>query len=433
VAKHADRAKRTKEMNHVVTESSPGELGRGCKCGQRFPTLKAAEGHAADQNLIEANEAKAKQAEGQAAELAHQAHEAPEPAEGQEAKEPVADPDVHESKSETPTASKSAKSEKTVAREVATEPPTEKKLDDSDSKPQMPEPASEKGEKQVDFGALSPFDQTRLQVQKYATQIVGSKWGNEFMLNLTVISRNEPRIAKCSPESIIKALKACIDCRLMPNTYAQHAMVAPYWNSRNNTYELQFQLMKNGLIELARKSGQIRAINAELVFQGDEFDVELGTERRLHHKPDYSTDRTDASKVTHAYMTAVLENGERTFEVVARTELDKIKKVATAGKKGSPWDDWEPEMQKKTAKLLPSSPEMQKAIRYDSLEESGKLALTAGGELIEHDPDALPTDVEEKINAATSRGDLNTIIQTLPIAQRKAAVDLVQIRMRELA
>ena len=38
--------------------SHGGLLGRGCKCGQRFPTLKAAEAHAADQNLIEENEAK---------------------------------------------------------------------------------------------------------------------------------------------------------------------------------------------------------------------------------------------------------------------------------------------------------------------------------------------------------------------------------------
>jgi hypothetical protein len=99
-------------MNHVVTEQKPGELGRGCKCGERFPTLKAAEAHVADQNLIEKNEAKAKQAakaaEAEAAELAHQAHETPEPADG----EPV-DPDVQESKPETPTASELAKSEKT--------------------------------------------------------------------------------------------------------------------------------------------------------------------------------------------------------------------------------------------------------------------------------------------------------------------------------
>jgi hypothetical protein len=50
VAKLAARAKRTKEMNHALIESSPGELGVGCKCGQRFPTKKTAEGHVADEH-----------------------------------------------------------------------------------------------------------------------------------------------------------------------------------------------------------------------------------------------------------------------------------------------------------------------------------------------------------------------------------------------
>jgi hypothetical protein len=93
-------------------------MGYGCKCGQRFPTKKTAEAHAADQNLIEQNEAKAKQAEGQATELAHQAHEATEPA-----MEP-------ESPAQSP---------------ITTEPPTERKPGDSESKPEAPtqEPTSE--------------------------------------------------------------------------------------------------------------------------------------------------------------------------------------------------------------------------------------------------------------------------------------------------
>jgi hypothetical protein len=73
---------RTKEMNHVVTETSPGELGVGCSCGKRFPTRNAAELHASDQNLIEKNEAKAKKsdkAEAHAAELAKQPKEPTEP------------------------------------------------------------------------------------------------------------------------------------------------------------------------------------------------------------------------------------------------------------------------------------------------------------------------------------------------------------------
>jgi len=108
----AARAMRTKEMNHVVTEPKPGELGRGCKCGQRFPTLKAAELHAADQNLIEENEAKANEAaKAQEAEPTEKANEPTETA-----KEP----------------------EVTVAAPAEPEPPTEKKPDESDSKPEPP-------------------------------------------------------------------------------------------------------------------------------------------------------------------------------------------------------------------------------------------------------------------------------------------------------
>jgi predicted nucleic acid-binding Zn-ribbon protein len=107
-------------MNHVVTESSPGELGRGCKCGQRFPTLKAAEAHAAeahaaDQNLMEENEAKA-------------AH--------------AAQPDVQESKPEPASSSQSAESEDEAVESAAPPeaPKADPELPQEPLKPQAPAP-----------------------------------------------------------------------------------------------------------------------------------------------------------------------------------------------------------------------------------------------------------------------------------------------------
>jgi len=91
-------------MNHVVTETSPGELGFGCKCGKRFPTRKTAEGHVADQNLIEANEAKAQTA---AVELEHQAKEPADP----EGTDEAAKADVYASKPEPAASPQTTKSE----------------------------------------------------------------------------------------------------------------------------------------------------------------------------------------------------------------------------------------------------------------------------------------------------------------------------------
>jgi hypothetical protein len=112
---------RTKEMNHVVTETSPGELGVGCSCGKRFPTRNAAELHASDQNLIEKNEAKAKKsdkAEAHAAELAKQPKEptepekepedesdsTPDPAPDEKPQPPAVQPSANSTSSETPQA-----------------------------------------------------------------------------------------------------------------------------------------------------------------------------------------------------------------------------------------------------------------------------------------------------------------------------------------
>jgi hypothetical protein len=115
-------------MNHALIESSPGELGVGCKCGKRFPTKKAAEGHVADQNLIEANEAKA---EAVAIELERQAKEPAEPE--KEAAEDASEPKAVVA---TPTPPEPTNDEKPPASVPAGEP-------DDKPQPPAPQPAAE--------------------------------------------------------------------------------------------------------------------------------------------------------------------------------------------------------------------------------------------------------------------------------------------------
>jgi hypothetical protein len=100
-------------MNHVVINPGPGEMGYGCKCGKRFPTKKAADLHAAEENLIEENEAKAK---------ADAQQEADMPAENQQS--------AAEQKSEP---EDNAKVEETVTAQAAPEPK-------EPEKPQAPAP-----------------------------------------------------------------------------------------------------------------------------------------------------------------------------------------------------------------------------------------------------------------------------------------------------
>ena len=60
--------------------------------------------------------------------------------------------------------------------------------------------------------------------------------------------------------------------------------------------EAQFQLGYRGLIDLARRTGEITSVYAHEVYEGDEFEYSYGLDKDLKHKP---IGEEDESKITH--------------------------------------------------------------------------------------------------------------------------------------
>jgi recombination protein RecT len=244
---------------------------------------------------------------------------------------------------------------------------------------------SENGEVANTDDAKQPVTLTNLakvqtDVIKFATKIWGSERAAEYATRAALISRDNPKLREAiqnNPDSFLSAYMASVTLDLMPNTPEQLAHLIPYGNA------VQFQVGYKGLLKLARRSGEIKTISAELVFEGDEFDVRFGTERGIIHRPSFDVDRTDYTKVTHAYATSKLTNGEEVFVVMTRNELDKIQSTVKSSSTDSPWKMW-PERQaiktvlKRLAQVLPSSAELQTAVAYDSSAEAGKLKFKNG-------------------------------------------------------
>lgn len=237
--------------------------------------------------------------------------------------------------------------------------------------------------------ALSTLQDAATLVHKYAARIVGKERAQEFATHVSIMAQQNDKIRHCSPHSVVVGMMACVRLDLMPNTPEQYAHLIPYGN------DLQFQLGYKGLVELAYRSGVVQKIDAELVFPEDIWEIEQGTERRLIHKltaESLERDRTKADEAIFAYATAVLQNGERTFYVLSKSEIKKVKeKSVKAIKDGTPWKEWEEEQIKKTAvkrftKLLPKSDQDKRlayAVQMDSLAEAGKLRLDGDGNIIE--------------------------------------------------
>ena len=123
-----------------------------------------------------------------------------------------------------------------------------------------------------------------------------------------------------------------------------------------------------GMIDLARRSGQIASLSARVVREGDEFSFEFGLDEKLIHRPGENED----APVTHVYAVARLKDGGTQFEVMTRKQIELVRSLSKAGNNG-PWvTHWE-EMAKKTAirrlfKYLPVSIEIQRAVSMDEKE-----------------------------------------------------------------
>lgn len=182
---------------------------------------------------------------------------------------------------------------------------------------------------------------------------------------LTAI-RSNPQLAQCTPQSFLGSLLQASQLGLEVNTPLGQAYLIPFKDVC--TLVVGYQ----GMMDLARRSGMVKAIYAYAVREADLFNYELGLEPKLQHVPnDEAEDRGD---ITHVYAVARLSDGEPIFTVLTRREVEKFRARSRAANSG-PWvTDYEA-MALKTAirrifKWLPKSAEMALATTIDEADDA---------------------------------------------------------------
>jgi recombination protein RecT len=194
------------------------------------------------------------------------------------------------------------------------------------------------------------------------------------MMQITMTSLHRtPELLECDPISLIGAVIQSAQLGLEPDGVLGHAYLVPFFNGKAQRMEVQFIPGYKGLVDLARRSGQISTIYAEIVREGDVFDLAMGLDPKLVHIPA----RDGGGEPIAAYAVARLKDGGAQFAFLWLHEIEKVKRSSKSSKRdSSPWNQHFEEMAKKTAirrlcKLLPSSVELQKAVAYDELASAG--------------------------------------------------------------
>lgn len=231
--------------------------------------------------------------------------------------------------------------------------------------------------------------------------------------------RTTPKLLNCNVESLMGAVVTCSTLGLEPNTPLGHAYLIPFENRQKGTTDVQIVFGYKGLIDLARRSGQIVSIAAHEVCQNDEFHFSYGLDEKLTHKPAL----TNRGEVIAFYAVAKLQGGGYAFEVMGRDQIEEIRDASQnykfAREKGKTvWGQHFVEMGRKTVlrrlfKYLPVSIELATAANIDSNTEAGKggnyeEALKGEYSVMPEDaPAALPDNVDEDSGEWTTPASSN--------------------------
>lgn len=240
------------------------------------------------------------------------------------------------------------------------------------------------GQQQRNLAEMKPKDQIAYLLKSRQAEIqkmLPKHLNAERLLKVAQIAATTtPALAKCDVPSLIGAIGQCAQMGLEPNTVLGHAYLVPFNTKRKDANgnerwvnSVQVIIGYKGLIDLARRSGQIVSIAAHEVCVADHFNMVYGLDEKLEHKPALG----ERGDIIGFYAVAKLKDGGHCFEFMSLHQVREIMAATQSKGKYGPWKDHFTEMGRKTvirrlAKYLPLSIEFQTAAALDSMAEAGR-------------------------------------------------------------
>ena len=216
------------------------------------------------------------------------------------------------------------------------------------------------------------FDVIQAGAKQFATALPKHINSDRFVRIAITTIRQNPKLAQCNQESLLGALMVSAQLGLEPGVLGQCYLI-PYGR------ECQFQIGYKGMIELLRRSGQLKDIYAYSVYENDEFEMTYGLDRDLKHKPNLQ----NKGNFIGCYCVAVLKDDARAFEYMTKEEIETHGKKFSKTYGNGPWKtDFEAmahkTVVKKMLKWLPVSVEFLEMANKD--EKTFKVADEKTGE-----------------------------------------------------
>lgn len=210
---------------------------------------------------------------------------------------------------------------------------------------------------------------TSSSVAKLAQLLNGDARRAERMVRLAAMAiQKTPALAQVAKEKLFLATLQVAQLGL--DIGPMGAWMVPYKG------DITVIVSPQGLIDLMMRSGFVKDVEARVVREHDEFDIEYGSGKRVVHKPNLKLAPTKNAPIG-AYTVITLMTGGQIVEYMTQEEIEAIRgrSPSWTGRNGpsGPWvtdalEMWRKTVLKRAAKYAPKSVELRDAIELDNRE-----------------------------------------------------------------
>src|ERR1051325_8269002 len=115
-------------------------------------------------------------------------------------------------------------------------------------------------------------------VRAKLAEVASAAMKPEDLVRLTLMAAmRQPQLLQCTKESVLRALMDAAALGIRPGGLMGRGYLIPRRNNKTQTLECHFDPGWRGLIDVARRSGEVKAISAHVVYQNERFHVSFGT------------------------------------------------------------------------------------------------------------------------------------------------------------
>jgi recombination protein RecT len=190
-----------------------------------------------------------------------------------------------------------------------------------------------------------------------------------FIRALETAVQLNPKVLQADRRSLWQAAVECAQLGFMPDRHLGEVFFT--------IFKGQVQLIPGyrGLVRLARQSGELAAIDCDIIGANDDVLIRLGDDPRFEVTP---RDWQDRGECIGAFAICQFKDGMKQRVILNKAKIERARKQnPKSSEPTSPWQTDYDEMAKKTAlrrlcKLLPLTPEAERAIARSELLDAGK-------------------------------------------------------------